>query len=212
MRGSLYAEVHTQSTQTFDAAADGYVRGEACISYLLETQCRGPAPLAVLGAATNSDARSSSLTAPSGPAQQQVIRQALHNIHATVHALSTHGTGTPLGDPIEVQAALGALGGSARTLLASKSQAGHTEPAAGLIGLAVAHALLAQHGTRSILHLRTLNPLVGDAVQAAGQRVLMPRQHAPPVVRGGGAAVGVSAFAFQGVSACHIPYIGTHHQ
>ena len=104
--------------------------------------------LAVLtGAAVNQDGRSSSLTAPNGPAQQAVIRQALRAAGAeagAVAALQMHGTGTPLGDPIEVGAASAVFmtgeapsRGSGHksfplTLQSSKSSSGHAEPAAGL--------------------------------------------------------------------------------
>ncbi len=99
------------------------------------------------GAAVNQDGRSSSLTAPNGPAQQAVMRQALagsswpQDRHGTVNggvppshviAISMHGTGTPLGDPIEVGAAAAVLRPlRCISLLSSKSQFGHGEPAAG---------------------------------------------------------------------------------
>jgi acyl transferase domain-containing protein len=96
------------------------------------------------GAAVNQDGRSSALTAPNGPAQQEVIRQALQAAAAepgSVAALQMHGTGTPLGDPIEVGAAAAVyLSGSGPavqlpsasfTFLSSKSIYGHAEPAAG---------------------------------------------------------------------------------
>ena len=88
------------------------------------------------------DGRSSGLTAPNGPSQSALVRAALASgdlAPAAVAAVSVHGTGTPLGDPIEV----GALGqglshesvGSARplTLLSNKSCLGHTEGAAGTL-------------------------------------------------------------------------------
>lgn len=123
---SLVGGVHVQTTQTstayvwtagmlspsgrcqvLDAAADGYVRGEACHMLLLAplaaaaapTGSRGPAAL-VLGSAVNQDGRSSSLTAPNGPAQQEVMLAALQDAGvaaAAVDQLSMHGTGTPLG-------------------------------------------------------------------------------------------------------------------
>ncbi len=104
----------------------------------------GSAPQALLmGTAVNQDGRSSSLTAPNGPAQQAVITAALaaNGTHASqVAMLQMHGTGTPLGDPIEVGAATAVLQAApARTgverlpamLAASKSSCGHQEPAAG---------------------------------------------------------------------------------
>ncbi len=194
--------LHSPQQQVFDAKADGYVRGEACITMLLETSA--PAnpkqqPLLVLGCATNSDARSSSLTAPNGPAQQNVVQQALASaVHAgyVVRGLSTHGTGTSLGDPIEVQGALGILSEQPLTLLASKSYMGHAEPAAGVVGLTTAAEVLWQAGVRSVLHLHTLNPYVAAAVGT--RAVHIPRQCSVPVIQAPNTAFGVSAFAFQG--------------
>ncbi len=87
--------------QTLDAEADGYVRSEACCVVLLQpTQHATPAsahPLALLaGSAVNQDGRSSALTAPNGPAQQEVVLQALRSCgHAAsaLSAVSMHGTG-----------------------------------------------------------------------------------------------------------------------
>ena len=164
--------------KTLDASADGYVRAEACGIFLLqadealprkggrlfssnESDTDRPQFMALLvGSAVNQDGRSSSLTAPNGPAQQRVIREALRGIlgpdanlssssptltalcPSDIVALSMHGTGTPLGDPIEVGAAAAVLLPPAMgdpdairepvTFLSSKSWLGHAEPAAGV--------------------------------------------------------------------------------
>jgi hypothetical protein len=79
------------------------VRGEGCVTLLLESVADGDGGrcLALLrGSATNQDGRSSTLTAPNGPAQQSVIREALASggiAAGEVGALQLHGTGTPLG-------------------------------------------------------------------------------------------------------------------
>ena len=154
--------------KTLDASADGYGRAEGCGVILLVpmlgeknhrrktrdnhsmAQNSGTNPIAVLsGSAVNQDGRSSSLTAPNGPAQQQVFRQALKAAGVepgAIAALQMHGTGTPLGDPIEVGAAAAVLttgkvssrGATVRealpfTLQSSKSSSGHAEPASGVI-------------------------------------------------------------------------------
>ena len=105
--------------KTFDARADGYVRGEGCgvvvLKRLSDARRDGDRILAVIrGTAVNQDGRSSGLTAPNGPAQEAVIRARAAPTRASrrreVDYVEAHGTGTALGDPIEVQA----LGGGAR--------------------------------------------------------------------------------------------------
>jgi acyl transferase domain-containing protein len=90
--------------KTLDASADGYVRAEAAGIILLQAldlQQPGIAPLAVLaGSSVNQDGRSSSLTAPNGPAQQELLRVALADagmVPDSLTGLSMHGTGTSLG-------------------------------------------------------------------------------------------------------------------
>ena len=142
--------------KSLDASADGYVRGEA--AGVLVLQATVPAAEAALpaaalalfrGSSVNQDGRSSSLTAPNGPSQQEVVRQALRIgglAAAQLSHLQLHGTGTPLGDPIEVGAAAAVLVDSCPRELAlaattAKSWIGHTEAAAGAMGLA--HTALA---------------------------------------------------------------------
>ena len=105
------------------------------------------AAIFLAGSAVNQDGRSSSLTAPNGPSQQNVIRAALQIAGASalqVAGLQMHGTGTSLGDPIEVGAAVAAFvegrpAGQPFTLMASKSSLGHAEPASGLMGISYLH-------------------------------------------------------------------------
>ena len=131
-------------------------------------------------------------------------------------ALQMHGTGTPLGDPIEV----GALGASLRGQscaadasplmpMASKSWYGHAEPAAGFVGMALAVAAASHRATLAQLHLRTLNPHVADAVSMHGGGTdrgrgavppwLLPRAAGPAPMKEGATSVltSISAFAFQ---------------
>ena len=112
--------------KSLNASADGYVRAENCIAFLLKaidvsaaaTGEENQPPLlsstmvVIRGSAVNQDGRSSSLTAPNGPAQQGAIWAALLNGQVETGAvglLEMHGTGTPLGDPIEVGAAVAVL-------------------------------------------------------------------------------------------------------
>lgn len=133
--------------KTLDVAADGYVRGEAAGVLYFQSTTSGALSVPVLallcGTAVNQDGRSSSLTAPNGPSQQEVIRAAVQLSSlkpSDVSHLQMHGTGTPLGDPIEMGAANAVLVDGARraTALAAstaKSWIGHTEAAAGVMGL-----------------------------------------------------------------------------
>ncbi|XWK88454.1 MAG: MupA/Atu3671 family FMN-dependent luciferase-like monooxygenase [Phormidium sp.] len=134
--------------KTFDASADGYVRAEGCgvvvLKRLSDAIKDNNRILATLrGSAVNQDGRSSGLTAPNGLAQQRVIRQALENSGVEPNQISyieVHGTGTALGDPIEV-GALAAVFGHHRSkdqplIIASvKTNIGHSEAAAGMSGL-----------------------------------------------------------------------------
>lgn len=210
--------------KTLDIAADGYVRSEAAAATTLRmltsaaagAQGKSEAFVAILAAVVNQDGRSSSLTAPNGPAQTALIRSALQAAHATaahVSFLQKHGTGTALGDPIEINAALtvlcakrsdaGALG-----LSASKATFGHAEPAAGAIGLAAAVLCLESKATAQQLHLRVVNPYVSQCFDTfaksvgkpavAAARTVAPMPSTQPASR---AVASVSGFAFQGTNA-----------
>ena len=134
--------------KTFDDHADGYGRGEGAgmlvLKRLSDAQADGDPILAVVrGSAVSQDGASSGLTVPNGLAQETVIRQALAVAGVQPHeiqCIEAHGTGTPLGDPIEVQA-LGAVlsegrRATDRVILSSiKSNIGHLESAAGVAGL-----------------------------------------------------------------------------
>ena len=104
--------------KTFDASADGYVRSEGCgivaLKRFSDSRASGDNILALIrGSAINQDGRSSGLTVPNGPAQQDVIRKALANAGVQpwqVQYVEAHGTGTSLGDPIEIQALTAVMG------------------------------------------------------------------------------------------------------
>ncbi|MDP0398897.1 type I polyketide synthase [Tsukamurella strandjordii] len=137
----------TGRCHSFDAAADGYVRGEGCgvvvLKRLSDARRDGDRILAVVrGSAVNQDGRSNGLTAPNPAAQAAVLRAAYTDAGIAprdVEFVETHGTGTLLGDPIEARA-LGTVLGRGRTpdapllLGAVKSNLGHLEAAAGVAG------------------------------------------------------------------------------
>ncbi|MFB6719449.1 acyltransferase domain-containing protein [Kribbella sp. NPDC056345] len=149
--------------KTFAEDADGYARSEGCGIVVLKRMSdalrSGDRIAAVLrGSAVNHDGASGGLTVPSGPAQQAVIADALSAASARpsdVQYVEAHGTGTPLGDPIEVQALAAVLGpgrAAERPLLIGsvKTNLGHTEAAAGVVGvikvvLAMRHEWLPAH-------------------------------------------------------------------
>ena len=138
--GSLAADGRCK---TFDAEADGYVRSEGCgiivLKRLSDALASGDNIFALIqGSAVNQAGPSGGLTIPSGPSQRNVMRQALANAGVQPHEVSyieAHGTGTSLGDSIEM-AALGVIYGQKREqplLIGSvKSNIGHAEAAAGI--------------------------------------------------------------------------------
>lgn len=148
----------TGGCHAFDAAADGFVRGEGCgvavLKRLSDALRDGDRVLAVVrGSAVNSDGRSNGLMAPNPAAQAAVLRAACADAGvepADIDYVEAHGTGTPLGDPIEARA-LGAVYGRGRQpeapLLvgAVKTNLGHLEAAAGIAGL-IKTALAVQRG------------------------------------------------------------------
>ncbi len=212
--GRMLAEAQMLSAQgrcrSFDAEADGYVRGEGCGVVVLRRQgdaLRGGERIRALirGSALNQDGRSNGLTAPNGPAQQAVMRQALQAAGvdpAWVGLVEAHGTGTVLGDPIEAESIKTVYGGASADvptlwLGSAKTQLGHLEAAAGMAGLIKA-ALALQHGQLPPLaQLRRLNP----AIDFDGTRCVMSERLRdwPDAPRGRHAAV--SSFGFGGANA-----------
>ncbi len=196
--------------KTFDAAADGYVRGEGCgvivIKRLDDAIRDGDRIRAVIrGSAINQDGASGGLTVPNGIAQQRVIAQALRRAGVApgdVGYLEAHGTGTSLGDPIEAQAAGAVLGEGReedRPLLigSAKTNIGHLEAAAGIAGvikviLSLEHGLLPPH-----LHFRNPSPHIPWdrlALQVVREATPWERNRRPRIA-------GVSSFGFAGTNA-----------
>jgi acyl transferase domain-containing protein len=149
--------------KTFDEHADGYSRSEGCSLFLLQrSTCTGD--VLVSGTCANQDGRSSALTAPSGPSQVLAISGALSiakkegngNIIVSNHF---HGTGTALGDPIEVGSYIActlehAECFSSPTCTSSKGNIGHAETASGLLSLHFTCASLKDRLFVTNLHLK----------------------------------------------------------
>jgi 3-oxoacyl-(acyl-carrier-protein) synthase len=151
---------------TFDRTADGYLRGEGCniMYFRMSTNRQDTADrFAVLsGSATNHDGRSASLTAPNGRSQQEVIRHSwrMADIDCEdVTAMELHGTGTALGDPIEVGAIANIMEDHEDPMphTSAKSNIAHGEPNAGSIGLMKAILILHAMSGPPNVHLKSIN-------------------------------------------------------
>ena len=196
--------------KTFDASANGFVRGEGCgllvLERLSDAIANGRNVLAVIrGSSINQDGHSSGLTVPNGLAQQAVVRQALAAARlrpTDVSYVEAHGTGTSLGDPIEVEA-LAAVYGQGRDasqpleIGSVKSNVGHLEAASGVTGL-IKVVLAMQHGQLpASLHVTQPTPAIAwDRLPVRVSTSLHPWQ--PP---SGTRRAGVSAFGFSGMNA-----------
>ncbi|KYK66347.1 putative type I fatty acid synthase, partial [Toxoplasma gondii TgCatPRC2] len=179
--------------KTFDASANGYVRSEGCGVVLLENThdrqvSKNTTYAWLLGSANNHVGKSASLTAPNGPAQQAVILASLRSAHlqltSQIHLIETHGTGTSLGDPIEIGAlqAVYGQGTSADTPLvlgALKSRIGHTEGAAGIAGFIKLICSLRQRIAPPNLHLKTFNPHIDISTADSSRPFLFPTKAYP---------------------------------
>ncbi len=196
--------------KTFDARANGMVRAEGCGVVVLKRLAdarRDGDPIAALirGSAVNQDGRSAGFTVPNVLSQEALLRQALANAGVEpgqLGHLEAHGTGTPVGDPIEVEAIKRVLGGarpdgSVCALSSVKTNLGHLEAAAGAAGL-IKTVLMLQH--RQIprhLNFRTLNP----RISLTGTPLLIPVEERPWPEAGQPRAAGVSSFGVSGINA-----------
>jgi len=196
--------------KTFDASADGYARGEGAgvvvLKRLSNAIADGDRILAVIRAtAINHDGSSSGLTVPNGPAQEMLIREALASARVApekIGYLEAHGTGTALGDPIEIQAIGNTLcaGRDAEAPLvigSVKTNIGHLEAAAGVAGL-IKTALVLHHGeVPPHLHFTTPSP----RIPWDGLNLTIPTQTVPWTRNGWPRIAGVSSFGMSGTNA-----------
>lgn len=196
--------------KSFDARANGYVRGEgagvvvlAPLSVALERDL--PVYCLIKGSSSNNDGLSNGMTAPNPQAQQKMLRTAYQRAGIAPHLvdyIECHGSATPLGDPIEANAIGAVLGGDRAEPLrlgSVKSNVGHLEAAAGIVGL-VKLAMSMRNGVLPpSLHYSAPNPqIMFDEYRLTVQDRLTPWPRRSDARRGG-----VSSFGFGG-AICHV--------
>jgi acyl transferase domain-containing protein/acyl-CoA synthetase (AMP-forming)/AMP-acid ligase II/acyl carrier protein len=195
--------------KTFDAQADGYVRSEGCGAVILKRlshalRDRDRILAVVRGSAVNQDGRTAGIAAPNASAQQAVIHEALAHagvVPGDLTYLEAHGTGTSIGDPIELEAVKSVLGkaeaGAPPCLIGSvKANIGHAENASGMAGLAKVLASLQHQEIPGQLHFTKLNP----RISLAGTRIEIPVKP-QPWPRAPRRLAGISSFGFGGTNA-----------
>lgn len=196
--------------RTFDAAADGYVRGEGAGVVVLKTLSdaladEDPIYAVIVGSGVNQDGHSQGLTVPSADAQEQLLRAVYSRAHvdpARVLYFEAHGTGTPVGDPLEASAIGAALGrgrtpGNALRVGSVKTNIGHLEAGAGIAGLIKSALAIKHRQIPATLHFEAPNPKIpmvelGLRIQRALETI--PDEETATVV-------GVNSFGFGGTNA-----------
>ncbi len=209
--------------KTLDRSADGYVKGEGVgmivLKPLHQATADGDQIYAVIrGTSVNHGGRAASITAPSTEAQAALLREAIEKAGVgpeSIGYLELHGTGTELGDPVEINGIKSAFRQLAKSrgsqlpatpycgLGSVKTNIGHLEPASGIAGL-IKVIMSMRHATLpGLLHLNEMNPYV-DLQDSP----FYPVRETAPWQRMTGAdgrplplRAGVSSFGFGGVNA-----------
>ncbi|MFC0268651.1 type I polyketide synthase [Kushneria aurantia] len=193
--------------RAFDADGDGYVRSEGAGIFMLkeyeQARADGDHILAVVAASgSNTDGHKQGLTVPNHEAQRQLMSDTLARAGLSaddIDYLEAHGTGTSVGDPIEVRAIGEALGRQRKAPLpigSVKSNLGHLETASGVAGIAKALHVIAQRTIPATIGIKTLNPRLESELN--GIRVVTAPQ---PLRQQGRLVVGVNSFGFGGANA-----------
>jgi 3-oxoacyl-(acyl-carrier-protein) synthase/acyl carrier protein len=206
----------TGQCRTFDAAADGYVRGEGVGALLLKPlrnaiDDRDHIYGIIKGTAVNHGGKAASLTAPNSRAQAELVMRALRDARLTPNDVSyveMHGTGTELGDPIEVEGVKAAfrklraengLPPSPCAIGSVKTNIGHLEPAAGVAGVTNVLMAMANRTLPGLSNFRHLNPHIRLEDGFSIQSETTPWQSATPHTPLGAV---VNSFGFGGANAC----------
>jgi acyl transferase domain-containing protein/thioesterase domain-containing protein/acyl carrier protein/SAM-dependent methyltransferase len=194
--------------KTFDKSANGYVKGEGVGALLLKPLDRALADgdhihAVIRATAENHGGRANFLTAPNPEAQAELLQSAYSEIDpGSVSYIETHGTGTELGDPIEVDALKRAFAVPAAQpfcgLGSVKSNVGHLEPAAGIAGLLKVVLALRHRRLPATLHVHDVNPYLR---LDGSPFYLLTEPRDWPAPAGGLRRAGVSAFGFGGSNA-----------
>ncbi|CAK9885097.1 MAG: 6-deoxyerythronolide-B synthase EryA2, modules 3 and 4 [Candidatus Erwinia impunctatus] len=195
--------------KTFDASADGYVRGEGCVAFLLKPLLQAeadgdPIRAIIRGSLVRQDGASSSLSAPNGAAQHRLLQRVLQRAGLQpddIDYVELHGTGTRLVDPIEYQSVAEVFSGRQAAdplwMGSVKTNIGHLEAAAGASGLVKAVLALEHAMTPPHIGLNQLNPLIDlDVIPAR-----LPLQPQPWPQRNQPRRAGVTSYGFAGTLA-----------
>lgn len=197
-------------SKSFDDRANGYVRAEGAGAVVLKRLSDAladgdPIYAVIAGSAVNQDGRSSGLTVPRGSAQEALLREATSRagiVPGQIQYMEAHGTGTPVGDPIEVNAlghvlSEGRPEGETCWVGSVKTNFGHAEAAAGVAGLIKATLSLGHRQIPPHLHLQNANP----NIDFAALRLRVPQTLQPWPETEGPRYAGVNSFGFGGTNA-----------
>nr|WP_171076216.1 beta-ketoacyl synthase N-terminal-like domain-containing protein [Streptomyces sp. YIM 121038] len=206
---------HTGRSVGFDAAADGYVRGDGAGCVVLKPltaalEAGDPVLAVIAGIGMNHDGRSATLTCPSAQAQASLIRSALADAEvpgSAIGYLEAHGTGTAAGDPAEIDGIINGLGLHDHSTMAgpegqlwigtAKANVGHTESAAGLLGLLNGIGVLHRERIPRMPGFTAPSPALDLdrlPIQFTDRDVSWPRTESPRLI-------GVNCFGFGGANA-----------
>ena len=194
--------------KAFDASANGFVRGEGAGMVLLKSLSQAiadgdPIHAVILGTAINQDGHTNGISLPSAEAQARLVRDACKDAGidpSEIGFVEAHGTGTAVGDPIEAHALAEALCPGRKIPLAMgsvKTNLGHLETAAGIVGLVKAVLVVKRGQIPASLHFETPNPHIDfDELKLRIPTTLEPFPEAYDR-----RLVGVNSFGFGGANA-----------